>query len=83
MTTKVRKTVTLDEDIVEELIGPGEDPRALSPAINEALREVLDRRRRRRALAMLVAHLDETFGGAADPSEVEAFTQRYLLRDAT
>lgn len=47
MEGKVRKRVYLDSDIVEAL---SEDPRGLSIAVNEALREEVERRRRMAAL---------------------------------
>lgn len=70
---KVRKTVTLDPEVVEALGGDV----ALSTAINEILRAEVERRQRASALAELLARLaDER--GAVDPNEVEDF--RRLLR---
>ncbi len=63
---KVRKTLTLDPDIVEVL---GGDPAALSATINALLREEVDRRKRRAALTELVEEL-ERIHGPADPDDV-------------
>lgn len=69
MSKKVRKTLTLDPDVVEEF---GDDPAALSATVNSILREELERRQRRRALASFVAELDAKFG-PPDPELVEHF----------
>lgn len=69
MSTKVRKTLTLDPEVVETF---GEDPSALSATVNSILREELERRSRRVALAAFVAGLDAEFG-EPDPRETERF----------
>lgn len=69
MTTKVRKTLTLDPDVVEIF---GDDPSALSSTVNAILHAELERRVRRTALAAFVAELDAEFG-EPEPSEVERF----------
>lgn len=72
---KVRKTLTLDPDIVEVL---GSDPAALSATINALLREEVERRKRRASLKELVDELEEYYG-PADPEAVEEAIQD--LRD--
>lgn len=69
MTSKVRKTLTLDPEVVETF---GQDPSALSATVNLILREEMDRRTRRTALAAFVAELDAEFG-EPDASDVERF----------
>ncbi|MDR1266027.1 MAG: hypothetical protein LBK42_10835 [Propionibacteriaceae bacterium] len=69
MTTKVRKTLTLDPDVVGAF---GDEPAALSAAVNAVLRQELERRVRRADLAALVAELDRRFG-EPDPALVEEF----------
>jgi len=71
---KVRKTLTLDPDVVEAL---GVDDAGLSATINVILRDEVERRQRAAALARLLAHLDDE-RGPVDPEEVEHF--RRLLR---
>jgi len=71
---KVRKTLTLDPDVVEAL---GDDDVALSATINEILHDEVERRERAAALAGLLARLEDT-RGPVDPDEVENF--RCLLR---
>lgn len=63
---KVRKTLTLDPDIVEVL---GSDPAALSATINALLREEVERRKRRENLRELVEELEEYYG-KPDPEAV-------------
>ena len=65
---KVRKTLTLDPDIVEVL---GADPAALSATVNALLREEVERRKRRENLRELVEEL-EAYYGAPDPEDVAA-----------
>lgn len=67
---KVRKTLTLDPDIVEVL---GSDPAALSATVNAVLREEVERRKRRDNLCELVEELEEHYGppDAADVEKVE------------
>lgn len=69
MTTKVRKTLTLDPDVVESY---GDDATTLSATVNAVLRAELDRRERRAALQHFVEALDAEFG-PADRGEVERF----------
>jgi hypothetical protein len=57
--TKVRKTVTLDADLINIY---GADDAALSTSVNEALRRDAARQARRAALADYVAELDALFG---------------------
>lgn len=52
---KVRKTITLDTDLVEAL---GDDDAALSFTINTILRDEVDRRQRSRALSDLLGRLE-------------------------
>lgn len=63
---KVRKTLTLDPDIVEVL---GADPAALSATVNALLREEVERRKRRASLTELVGELEEYYG-KPDPDDV-------------
>ena len=73
---KVRKTLTLDPDIVEVL---GSDPAALSATVNALLREEVERRKRRASLKELVEELERRHG-PADPDEVEKWGG--LMREA-
>jgi predicted nucleic acid-binding protein len=68
---KVRKTLTLDPDIVEVL---GSDPAALSATVNALLREEVERRKRRASLKELVEELEDYYG-PADPEDVERARQ--------
>ncbi len=72
--SKVRKTLTLDPEVIEAL---GVDDAGLSATINVILRHEVERRQRATALAGLLASLEED-RGAVDPDEVEQF--RRLLR---
>jgi len=74
MSRKVRKTLTLDPDIVEMF---GEDPSALSGTVNTILRAEMERRARRAALAAFVDELDAEFGEPA-PEDVERFRSGLL-----
>lgn len=69
MSQKVRKTLTLDPDVVETF---GDDPSALSATVNRILREEMARRSRHAALADFVNQLENQFG-APDPDAVERF----------
>lgn len=69
MSGKVRKTLTLDPDVVETF---GEDAAALSATVNAVLRDEMERRARRAALRTFVDTLDAEFG-KPDPAEVERF----------
>ncbi len=71
---KVRKTLTLDPEVIEAL---GDDDIALSATINEILRDEMQRRQRAAALAALLARFEEE-RGPVDPDEVVDF--RRLLR---
>lgn len=69
MSSKVRKTLTLDPEIVAAL---GDDAEALSTTVNEILATEVERRVRRRALEDLLDRLaDER--GPVDPDEVASF----------
>jgi hypothetical protein len=74
MTGKLRKTLTLDPEVVEALRG---DEAGLSAAVNAILRTEVERRRRAAALAGLLERL-EAERGPVDQGEVEEF--RRLLR---
>jgi hypothetical protein len=71
---KVRKTLTLDPEVIDAL---GDDDAALSATVNEILHSEVERRRRVAALAALLDRL-EAERGPVDPQEVEEF--RHLLR---
>ncbi|NNG35422.1 hypothetical protein [Nakamurella aerolata] len=76
MSGKVRKTLTLDPEVVDAF---GQDAAALSATVNGILREELDRRQRRAALRRYVDALAEEFG-EPDPTDVERF--RRALTDS-
>lgn len=67
---KVRKTLTLDADVVEMF--QESDQESLSAAVNLVLRAEQERRARRAALAAFVADL-EARHGEPDPAMVEEF----------
>lgn len=69
--TKVRRTLTLDPEIVAEFEG---DEAGLSAAVNLALKETVERRARRRQLAAFLDEL-EAIHGAPDPAAVERFAR--------
>ncbi|MFT4215590.1 MAG: hypothetical protein QM619_00160 [Micropruina sp.] len=69
MSSKVRKTLTLDPDVVQTF---GDDAAALSATVNAVLRAEMERRARHAALADFVATLDAEFG-EPDPADVERF----------
>ncbi len=71
---KVRKTITLDPEIIDVL---GGDDMALSATINDILRAEINRRQRAAALAGLLARL-ENERGPVDADEVAEF--RRLLQ---
>lgn len=71
---KVRKTLTLDPEVIDAL---GGDRVALSATINEILQVEVERRQRAAALAELLARLAEE-RGPVDAGEVAHF--RNLLR---
>ncbi len=59
MTSKVRRTLTLDPDVVAAF---GEDPESLSATVNAVLRVEMERREKRAALKAFVDDLDLRFG---------------------
>lgn len=67
--TKVRKTLTLDPEIIDAL---GGDDVALSATINEILRDEVERRQRATALAGLLVRLEDE-RGPVDSDEVAQF----------
>ena len=69
--TKVRKTLTLDPELVMAF---GDAEGGLSAAVNAALREHLARMERQDALAARVAELEAEYG-PADRAEVERFAR--------
>lgn len=66
---KVRKTLTLDPEVVAAL---GDDDMALSATINEILHEEVERRRRAAALSDLLGRLEQD-RGPVDAAEVAEF----------
>ena len=66
---KVRRTLTLDPEVVESL---GADEAALSRTVNEILHEEIERRDQAAALLRLLARLAAE-RGPVDPAEVEEF----------
>ncbi len=66
MSGKVRKTLTLDPEVVAVL---GEDPAGLSAAVNEILGKEVEQREMRAALRRFVEKLEEEFG-PPDPEKV-------------
>lgn len=71
MSTKVRKTLTLDPEVVAAL---GDDPQALSATVNAVLVEEVARRERHASLGALLDRL-EAADGPPDPAAVEGFRQ--------
>jgi hypothetical protein len=69
--TKVRKTLTLDADVVKFYSG---DDVALSTVVNEALRRDIEHQQRQASLAAHVAELTEMYG-PADPAQVEYYRE--------
>ena len=69
MITKVRKTLTLDQDVVSAFEG---DADSLSATVNDILRAELDRRTRVKALRAFADDLD-ALHGPADPGLVDHF----------
>lgn len=68
--TKRKVSVSLDEDLVEEL---GREDQGLSAQVNLAVRAELERRRRHRLLVELLDQLDAEHG----PVD-ESLVQKYL-----
>jgi hypothetical protein len=75
---KVRKTLTLDPDIVEVL---GADPAALSATVNALLREEVERRARQASLKELVGELRAAYG-PSDPDVRERVKRAFDEVDA-
>lgn len=71
---KVRKTLTLDPELVDAL---GGDDTALSQTVNTILREEVDRRQRLSALSDLLSRLEAERGPVDDERVAE---YRRLLR---
>jgi len=67
---KVRKTVTLDDDLVQTFAA--DDPESLSAAINNILRAEQQRRARVVSIQQLADDLDAEYG-PADPVGVAKF----------
>ena len=61
--TKRKVSVSLDEDLVEEL---EREEEGLSAQVNMAIRAELERRRRNRLLTELLAELDAKYGPVDD-----------------
>ncbi len=61
--TKRRVSVSLDEDLVEEL---EREEEGLSAQVNTAVRAELERRRRNRLLTELLAELEAKYGPVED-----------------
>jgi hypothetical protein len=74
MTAKVRRTLTLDPELIEAL---GADDVALSSTVNAILRREVDRRQRLDALAKLLDRLERE-RGPVDQDRVAEYRQ--LLR---
>ncbi len=73
-TAKVRKTLTLDPELVDAL---GDDDRALSYTVNTILREEVDRRQRLSALSGLLSRMEAERGPVDDERVAE---YRRMLR---
>lgn len=72
-TTKRKVSLSLDEELIAELAS---DVEGLSAQVNDAVRAEVERRRRQRALEMLLARLDESDGPidtVADEAEILRF----------
>ena len=73
-TTKRKVSLSLDEELIAELES---DAEGLSSQVNDAVRAEVERRRRHRALEMLLAHLDES-EGPLDTDTDEAEIARFM-----
>jgi antitoxin CcdA len=71
ITAKRKVSVSLDEDLVEEL---EREDQGLSAQVNQALRAELDRRRRNRLLVELLDQLDAEHG-PVDESLVQKYVE--------
>ena len=80
MTTKVRKSLTLDPDVVAVF---EDDVEGLSAAVNLALRETVVRRARQRELEARVAELDALFGPSRGIRTSVSLTRHARLRAAS
>jgi metal-responsive CopG/Arc/MetJ family transcriptional regulator len=69
-TTKRKVSVSLDEDLVEELEIGGE---GLSSQVNDAIRTELKRRRRHRLLGEMLSDFEKTHGAVE-----EELVQKYM-----
>lgn len=69
--TKRKVSVSLDEDLVEEL---ERDEQNLSAQVNQAIRTELERRRRNRLLVALLDQLDSEHG-PVDDALVQKYTE--------
>jgi len=72
-TTKRKVSLSLDEELIAELAS---DDEGLSSQVNDAVRAEVERRRRQRAIEMLLRHLDESDGPldtVADEVEISRF----------
>lgn len=69
--TKRKVSVSLDEDLVEEL---ERDEQNLSAQVNQAIRTELERRRRNRLLVALLDQLDSEHG-PVDEALVQKYTE--------
>jgi hypothetical protein len=74
MATKRKVTITLDEDLVQQLESAG----SLSGQLNEAGWTLLERRRRAERLTALLDQLDRTDGPLVDDPEEDARIERLL-----
>jgi DNA-binding protein YbaB len=70
---KRKVSVSLDADLVEELERDGE---ALSAQINDAIREAVERRRRRRLLGQMLDEMEQQ-DGPPDPELVEKYRELF------
>lgn len=74
MATKRKVTITLDEDIVQELEAGGN----VSAQLNYAARDLVERRRNAERLAALLDELDAEHGPLPDDPEEDARIDRLL-----
>lgn len=73
-TTKRKVSLSLDEELIAEL---ADDAEGLSSQVNDAIRVEVERRRRQRALEMLLEHLERS-DGPLDAEEDEAEILRFM-----